>query len=65
MPYLIKALRPNGTTNHPARTEEAALKLMDRFHYADIGYEAFDRDGKTIDENTLTDIIEARGSIPA
>jgi hypothetical protein len=65
MSYLIMALRPSGTTTHKAKTEEAALKLMDRFHFADIGYEGFDGDGKTIDENTLTDIIDARGAIPA
>lgn len=65
MSYLILALRPSGTTTHKAKTEEAALKLMDRFHFADIGYEGFDGDGKTIDENTLTDIIDAREAICA
>jgi hypothetical protein len=65
MPYLITALRPSGATTHKARTEEAALKIMDRLYFADIGYEGFDGDGNTIDENTLTDIIEARGVIPA
>lgn len=65
MSYLIKALRPSGETSHKAKTEEAALKLMDRLYFADIGYQGFDGDGKAIDENTLTDIIDARTAVPA
>jgi hypothetical protein len=62
MSYLIMALRPSGTTTHKAKTEEAALEIMDRLYLEDIGYEGFDADGNTIDENSLTDIIDARGA---
>ncbi|HEV2530330.1 hypothetical protein [Phenylobacterium sp.] len=61
MPYMIIAHRPAGSTTHKARTEESALKIMDRLHYADVRFEGFDADGAAIDENGLTDIIEARG----
>lgn len=63
MPYLITALRPTGTTTHKAKTEEGALKIMDRLYFAGVGYEGFDGDGKLIDENTLTDIIDARDDL--
>jgi hypothetical protein len=62
MTYKILAHRPAGTTTHKARTEEAALKVMDRLHYADISFEGFDGAGLAIDENGLTDIIDARRS---
>jgi hypothetical protein len=60
MSYVIVAYHPNGTTTHVARTEEGALKIMDRLYYADIGYEGFDDDGNAVDENDLTDRIDAR-----
>jgi hypothetical protein len=62
MHYLITAYHPNRTTVHKARSEEAALKLMDRLHYADIHYGGSDSCGNAIDENGLTDIIDARTS---
>src|SRR5512140_430098 len=64
MTYLIHAHRPSGDTTLKARTEEAALKIMDRLHYADVAYQGFDSAGAAIDENDLTDIIDARPRRP-
>lgn len=64
MPYLITAHRADGATTHKAATEETALRIMDRLYYADIRYDGRDGDGKAIDENSLTDIIDARPRRP-
>jgi hypothetical protein len=64
-PYLITAHRAGGATTHRAATEESALKIMDRLYDADIRYEGRDANGKAVDENSLTDIIEARPQRPS
>ena len=60
MHYVITAYRPAGISTHKARSEAAALKVMDRLYEDDVRYDGVDATGRSIDENTLTDIIDAQ-----
>lgn len=58
--YKIIAHFDRGPSTYTVSSEEDALEMMDQFFEGDVRYEATDDDGKAVDENDLTDRIDAR-----
>lgn len=59
--YKIVASFDRGPSTYTAKSEEDALELMDRLHEGNVPCVVTDQDGKAVDENDLTDLIDARG----
>lgn len=60
--YKIVAKFDRGPSTYTAKSEEDALDLMDQLHEGNVTCVVTDQDGNTLDENDLTDIIDARGA---
>jgi hypothetical protein len=60
--YTVVAQFERGPITYSVTSEEEALALMDQFHEGDVAYAAADQDGRVVDENDLTDRIDARPS---
>jgi hypothetical protein len=62
MAYVISAHFDRGVMTYTANSEEDALALMDELFEGDIPYEAKDADGAVVDENDITDRMDARSA---
>jgi hypothetical protein len=58
--YKITAHYDRGLATYVASSEEDALEMMDRLFEGDVRCDVTDDDGNTVDENDLTDRIDAR-----
>ena len=58
--YKIVASYDRGPFTYSVNSEEEALEVMDQLYEGDVPCRATDQYGNTVDENDLTDIIEAR-----
>ena len=58
--YKIIARFDRGPASYTANSEEDALALMDQLRENEVPCNVTDHDGATVDENDLTDRIDAR-----
>jgi hypothetical protein len=58
--YKIVAHFDRGPATYTATSEEDALEMMDKLLEGEVRFDVTDDDGNPVDENELTDRIDAR-----